>query len=157
MIQLIASVLNWLAKLFGAKLRLYTKRVSKGVNLVDAAIARVLNPDDIVNDIVDIGVVKEMKNATLGMKVQKSGRTTGTTTGYVEALDATIRVNYDENKVAQFEHQILTSSMSQGGDSGSLLVDFEDKKAIGLLFAGSPMVTIHSPIETVFKMLDVTF
>ncbi|MBN1154928.1 hypothetical protein JXB12_08450 [candidate division KSB1 bacterium] len=157
MTQDIASFMNWLAKLFGAKHRFYTKRISKGINLVDAAIARPLQPEQIVNEIIDIGVVSEIKNAELGMKVRKSGRTTGTTFGYIEALDATIQVNYDLNRVAQFEHQILTTSMSQGGDSGSLLVDAEENKAVGLLFAGSELVTIHSPISTVFELLDISF
>ena len=153
----IASFLNWFADLFGANYRFYTKRISKGVNLVDAAIARPLKPDEISNEIIDIGVVDAIKNATLGMKVRKSGRTSETTFGSIEALDATIQVNYDLDKVAQFEHQILTTSMSQGGDSGSLLVDAEENKAVGLLFAGSDLVTIHSPIATVFELLDITF
>jgi hypothetical protein len=46
------------------------------------------------------------------------------------------------------------SAMSQGGDSGSLVLD-EKNKAIGLLFAGSPFITICSPIEMVLEQLKV--
>ena len=41
---------------------------------------------------------------------------------------------------ARFARQIVTSAMSAGGDSGSLLLDM-DNRAVGLLFAGSPTVT----------------
>jgi hypothetical protein len=47
--------------------------------------------------------------------------------------------------------------MSQGGDSGSLLVDGEGDKAVGLLFAGSDEVTIHNPIGFVKDALKFRF
>ena len=44
--------------------------------------------------------------------------------------------------------------MADPGDSGSIVVDTENK-AVGLLFAGSAMATIINPIEYVLKELDV--
>jgi hypothetical protein len=44
--------------------------------------------------------------------------------------------------------------MSDGGDSGSLLLD-GDFRAVGLLFAGSPMVTVHNHIGNVAAALGV--
>jgi hypothetical protein len=44
--------------------------------------------------------------------------------------------------------------MAAGGDSGSLLMNF-DLEAVGLLFAGSPLVTIHNHIADVQNALGV--
>jgi len=56
--------------------------------------------------------------------------------------------------VARFRDQILTTPMSAGGDSGSLVADRENL-AVGLLFAGSPMVTILNQIQHVRSLLRV--
>ncbi len=45
--------------------------------------------------------------------------------------------------------------MSQGGDSGSLLVGGDPAKAVGLLFAGSNQATIHNPIDEVLSCLEI--
>ena len=47
--------------------------------------------------------------------------------------------------------------MSQPGDSGSLLVDGSENKAVALLFAGSDQVTVHSPIQKVMELLEIEF
>ena len=56
--------------------------------------------------------------------------------------------------MALFRNQILTTNISQGGDSGSLVLDMK-KRAVGLLFAGSEAVTVLNPISEVLKLLDV--
>ncbi|MEV3984524.1 hypothetical protein [Nonomuraea sp. NPDC049758] len=55
-----------------------------------------------------------------GAAVQKTGRTTEYTTGRVTAIDEIARVRYDAG-VATFDGQIITTAMSQGGDSGSVV------------------------------------
>ena len=87
------------------------------------------------------------------MLIQKSGRTTGHTVGKIKDISATVKVNYDD-KVALFRNQILTTNISQGGDSGSLVLDMK-AKAVGLLFAGSEVVTIVNPISEVLRALDI--
>lgn len=82
---------------------------------------------------------------SINMDVQKTGRTTGYTTGKVIGVHATISVGYD-NGVMQFKDQIVTTDMSLGGDSGSILVDM-NRNAVGLLFAGSSQFTLHNPIK----------
>lgn len=123
-------------------------------NLVDAALAR---PAEgvITEEILGIGAVSGVLPAALGMGVRKSGRTTELTTGQVQVVETTVRVNYSGGRVARFESQILTSAMSLGGDSGSLLVAADAPLAVGLLFAGSDVVTIYSPIEIVLDLLEV--
>jgi V8-like Glu-specific endopeptidase len=45
--------------------------------------------------------------------------------------------------------------MSQGGDSGSAVLDDQDK-LVGLLFAGSDQTTIINRIEHVFDSLNLS-
>lgn len=122
-------------------------------NLVDAALAKPIDLRKVVASVAGLGIPKGTVEATLGMNVVKSGRTTGTTTGKVVGIDATIAVNYGVG-VGYFRNQILTSNMSQGGDSGSLLMS-RDRKATGLLFAGSTRVTVHNNINNVLMALGV--
>jgi hypothetical protein len=89
--------------------------------------------------------------------VQKTGRTTGHTTGKIIAIDATVTVNYGSSlkkKLAKFCKQIITTDMSEPGDSGSAGLT-KDAKVFGLLFAGSDKQTIFNRIELVEKYLKV--
>jgi hypothetical protein len=69
-------------------------------------------------------------------------------------LDSTLQVNYGD-RVARFDGQIVTTAMSQPGDSGSLLVAGDSLLAVGLLFAGSTDATIYNPIQSVLDLLEV--
>lgn len=126
-----------------------------GPNLVDAALAIPLDGADVLDEILDIGLVQGTRLALLGQAVRKSGRTTGLTTGTIQVLDAAVKVSYGSSGTAKFEGQIITTAMSQGGDSGSLLVDGDELAAVGLLFAGSDQITIHNPINDVLSLLGV--
>ena len=152
-----AGVLNFFANVVGSSQRVYTQKVTQTANFVDAAVAKPSDDSAFDDEIIDIGKVSGSKAAELGMTVKKSGRTTATTEGTVETLNTTVQVGYGGGKTATFEGQILTSSMSQPGDSGSLLVDPSDNKAVGLLFAGSDSVTVHSPIDKVMELLEIEF
>jgi hypothetical protein len=123
-------------------------------NLVDAALATPTDLHDVISPIVGLGIPKGTIEATLGMEVVKSGRTTETTRGKVIGVDATVAVNYGVG-VGYFRNQIITSNMSQGGDSGSLLLSRATNEATGLLFAGSSQVTIHNNIVNVLMSLGV--
>ncbi len=148
---------NLLARALGSSHRVTVYQAHpQAVNLVDAAVARPVNDGDILDEILEIGVVTGTAPATLGMSVRKSGRTTGLTTGTITVLHATVDVSYRGGRTARFEDQIVTSPMSQGGDSGSLLVAGDSLLAVGLLFAGSEQSTIHSPIGAVLDCLEVT-
>lgn len=124
-------------------------------NLVDAAIARPLNDAEISDEILNIGTINDIAEATLGMDIQKSGRTTGYTTGQITQVDVTVNVNYGGIRVAQFEDQLMAGAMSQGGDSGSAVLDM-DRNLVGLLFAGSDTSTIMNRIEHVFSGLSLS-
>jgi hypothetical protein len=150
-----ANVGSALATLLGSTHRLEAlQKAPLASNLVDAALARPTNDADVLDEILHIGLVQDVAPATLGLRVRKSGRTTGFTTGDIRILDASVNVLYGSRSV-RFDKQIVTSPMSHGGDSGSLLVEGNSLRAVGLLFAGSEQSSIHNPIETVLDCLGV--
>jgi hypothetical protein len=89
----------------------------------------------------------------------KYGRTTGQTKGRITGINATVNVGYDSG-TARFVNQIIIQpgSFSAGGDSGSLIVvqkGADARKPVGLLFAGSPLITIANPITAVLERFNV--
>lgn len=125
-------------------------------NLVDAAIAEG-QFHDLDREIYWAGHVRGWRpkeKVTVGMIVQKTGRTTNYTTGRITVTGATVDVHFGGGKVARFKDQIITTNMSAGGDSGSL-VTTQDNVAVGLLFAGSNVATIVNQIENVRSLLKV--
>jgi hypothetical protein len=150
-----AGFLNSLAKLFGSSVQLQAVDMQQTENLVDAAIARPLNPDDVKDEILQIGTVQGSAEAELGMAIKKSGRTTGLTTGEIEQVDVTVNVQYGEGQIAMFSDQLMAGAMSQGGDSGSAVLN-EGNQLVGLLFAGSDTSTIMNRIQNVFLELGVS-
>jgi len=88
------------------------------------------------------------------MRVVKSGRTTGFTTGVIEQVDVTVDVGYGAGRVARFTDQVMAGAMSQGGDSGSAVLD-EEHRIVGLLFAGSENTTVINRIEHVLAALEI--
>jgi hypothetical protein len=142
-------------------------------NVIDAAIGTPVDPAFVAPDIKDIGndIPKETRNITvadLGQVVQKSGRTTEHTTGYIDTVNTTVAVKYGMFEKATFVDQIVIEAalteedISAGGDSGSAVLD-RNKKLIGLLFAGSerddgagqPATAIINPIKYVFNLLNL--
>ena len=85
------------------------------------------------------------ENATLQLRVAKSGRTTGLTCGRVTALDLDVAVDYygdcaetQPYLTKTFTGQIAVSGdrFSDAGDSGALVVDSANAEPVGLFFAG---------------------
>ena len=101
-----------------------------------------------------------------GAEVAKVGRTTGVTRGRITAFEIdNVIVGYDSGNL-RFDDQIEIESIgdgpfSDGGDSGSLIVDAE-RRGIALLFAGSDQggsngrgLTYANPLPTVLRRLRV--
>jgi len=151
----IADVCNFLASVTGSDTRLQAISMQAAGNLVDAALARPVNPADLQNEILGLGTITGTAEGMLGMALKKSGRTTGLTTGEIQQIDVTVNVSYGSNRVAQFSDQLLAGAMSQGGDSGSAVLD-NSNNLVGLLFAGSDQTTIINRIQNVFSILGVT-
>ncbi len=131
-------------------------RRASSENTIDAALAKPVDPNRLNPQILDVGPVRGVAEAEVGMPVIKSGRTTGVTTGTVKAVNATVQVDMGDGDEAVFHDQIIATPMSQGGDSGSLVLD-NQRRAIGLLFAGSDKTTVFNKIQNVMEELDITF
>lgn len=123
-------------------------------NVIDAAVAKPVANAIITPEIVGIGQVTGTREAELDLALQKSGRTTGVTSGSVLLLNAVVRVSYGSAGTAVFTDQIISDLVSGPGDSGSLVVDNE-RRAVGLLFAGGNGLTVCSRIAQVEQLLQV--
>ncbi len=148
-----AKALNFVAGAFGSSHQLQAVKQTEGVNRVDAALGRPLSPDLVKNEILYIGAPVGVGTAMLGTQVQKSGRTSGHTQDAITQIDATVTIDYN-GPSALFTGQLVAGPMSQPGDSGSAVLDM-DRRVVGLLFAGSNLVTIINPIDEVLSALDV--
>lgn len=127
---------------------------TKPLNYVDAAIAEG-NFHDLNREVYWGGYVKSLYTAPkVNDLVQKTGRTTGFTTGKVTNINGTVDVNYGGGRIARFRNQIITTRMGAPGDSGSLVMN-RDEAAVGLLFAGSSTRTIVNNILMVQLLLKV--
>lgn len=145
------SVLRWTPLQFGGTAR----------NLADAAIAACAYDQAMswVDGIGTIESVAPMASIEPGERVRKVGRTTGLTTGVVSCI-GTVRANYRPLGFGEtptlFVNQILAEITCGYGDSGSLLVDSENRAA-GLLFGASrDGKTWFNPFDVVCAMLDIT-
>ena len=129
-----------------------------GTNKVDAAIAKPVSLGIVTDEILGIGIPRGTIRADLGIRVIKSGRTTGITRGVITIMDATVDIEYKGGR-ARFENQLIVAmpGFSRGGDSGSVvLIDDGTRRVCGLLFAGSEYVTIINRIEDVLSALNIT-
>lgn len=123
-------------------------------NEVDCAIAQPLPGIFLNPEIIDVGGAPiGVARPTLNMQIVKSGRTTGLTQGRVTQMDVTVDVKFGM-RTARFTNQVFSSRMSEPGDSGSLVLDYQ-RNAVGLLFSGSSSVSVFSPIGAVLQALQV--
>jgi hypothetical protein len=142
-----------------AKLSKFITLLPGVFNKVDAAIAEVNKKSDVSSSILFIGAPTGTKKAALDMSVHKFGRTTRYTVGKVVSIDTDVKVSYDIGDLS-FSDQIIivgdnSTSFSDSGDSGSLILERSTQKAVGLLFAGSKTHTIANHISEVTKALKV--
>jgi hypothetical protein len=151
----LVAVLNAGCRLIRSATRYRLVRLQAGENRVDAAIARPLGPTLVKSEILDIGTIASLGRGALGAAIRKSGRTTGLTTGQITQVDVSVDVQYGPGRVARFTDQLLAGPMSQGGDSGSAVLD-NGNRLVGLLFAGSENSTVINRIEHVFSALGLT-
>ena len=152
-----------------ARLRKFVKLDPAGVNVVDCADATVSGTVKFDNRTLgSFGMLAGLGPKVIvdGTVVRKVGRTTGETSGRVTAFELdNVIVGYDLGNL-RFDDQIEiegagTTSFSDGGDSGSLIVT-EDLMAVALLFAGGDSggsngmgLTYGNPIHSVLDALNV--
>ena len=141
----------------------YSAKVALGSN-VDCAVAGLrANTMNTSGSIEGVGIPSSnIATASVGMNVQKSGRTTGHTTGNIGSINTSVSVQYQPTcgsgrKINfSYTNQVLinSSTFSAGGDSGSLILTTGAcPRPVALLFAGSSSTTIGNPIgEVISKM-----
>jgi hypothetical protein len=114
--------------------------------------------------IMDIGDIKGTAGATLNAAVRKRGRTTLLTKGFVDSINATVNIDYGDgigvqtltNQIGIRPDTAENPKFSDHGDSGSVVVD-ANNKVIGLLFGGSASgYTYINPISYVLSELNVS-
>ena len=129
-------------------------------NLVDCALSEIIKPEDVSNEIMEIGEVNlPIAEVKPGEIIQKFGRTTGYTKGRVLAVNVTAKVNFrvgGKRKLTFWKDQIITEPMVDGGDSSSLALNMKNQP-IGLCYAGSSRVSIFNRIQNVQRLLGFTF
>lgn len=142
-----------------------------GANQADAALARL---DDEVAARVDPTYPAGRLTGTAVARgeevVEKVGRTTGVTRGYVSAIEVDdVVVDFGDGVgPVRFDGQVEVSGsgsgpFSRGGDSGSLVYEAGTRRALGLLFAGSESggdngsgLTYCNPVDDVLGLLGAT-
>ncbi|MCG1012133.1 hypothetical protein JT739_05895 [Tepidanaerobacter sp. GT38] len=153
-VKRVEKIVNSILKVIKPDYEINFVKKTSSKNLVDAAVARPIKDEYVSSDIVGLGKITGIQQPSIGMTVQKSGRTTGVTSSEIKAMNVVINVMLGPGEEATFYDQILTGPMAQPGDSGSLVVD-ENMKAVGLLFAGSDQATLVNPITNVIKLLQI--
>lgn len=136
------------------ELRFY--KYTRATNIVDCAVAQPVAPESIDGRIIELGEVSGVGEVREGMLVQKSGRTSGVTSGEVTATGVTLKVSLSDEEEAWFSDQVVADLKCEPGDSGSLIINKENK-AVGLLFAGSDTHCIFNRIQNVMDALDIEF
>ena len=134
--------------------RVILQKLSPQGNLVDAALAKPVKPDMITPLIVEIGPVKGIREPQIGMKLIKSGRSSGLNSANVKVISTLMKVALSSQESVMFDDQILTGPLASPGDSGSLVLD-EQHNAVGLLFAGSDNASVVNKIQNVMELLDI--
>jgi hypothetical protein len=141
----------------------YSKAVTLGQN-VDCAVATLRSGQmDSTGFIEGVGVISStVTNPSVGLAVQKSGRTTGHTTGTIGSINTSVSVQYQiqcgkgRKYTLSYTNQVVinSSTFSAGGDSGSLIeTNASCAHPVALLFAGSSSSTIGNPIGEVLTKL----
>lgn len=129
------------------------------LNRVDAALAEV--NDDFLDqlDFSIHGATSPLctANPTRGMTIVMRGRTSGNSEGTVEDVHFSIVVPYPGVGKVGFIDQVKCTRYSKSGDSGSIIVDKQSGKIVGLHFAGSGDASIFNPIAEVMKALKFRF
>ncbi len=152
----------------------YIELTEDGINLVDAAIAKVNNPNLVrLDEIKGVGKLKgyynkdNIKNINPNLRFTKLGQKTGQTWGKLRTFPTKFTMGYSDELVNCKFEDIITFEAAENdrfgarGDSGSLIVD-ENGYAVALLFAGTEGggrknlgITYAIPIYTILEELDV--
>ncbi len=105
---------------------------------VDCAVAK-KTARNVAREILDIGAVAGVTQAKLGMKVRKSGRSTGVTYGVVDDVNRTVKIDYGDgigiktlvNQISIRPDTSQNKRFGDVGDNGAAIVT-ENREIVGL-------------------------
>lgn len=121
---------------------------------LDASIAAPLDPGVVSTSIVGgVAEVVDVVDPAIGMRVRKTGRTTGLTHGVVDLID------YDSGHNGSHADLWIDgdgADFSNGGDSGAVYLESTSHAFVGLHWGGADMDGVGHPIRAVFADLRVT-
>jgi len=138
-------------------------------SILQLAAPHASGPNDMLGAAPPVGGNGEVLNAgnLAGLKLAKSGRTTGLTCSSIAAVDLSVKVDYFKDcaetqpyYTKTFTNQIGIAGdrFSDSGDSGALVVDASNAEPVGLFFAGGTDgkghgLSIANPIGEVLREL----
>jgi hypothetical protein len=131
-----------------------------GRNLIDVAITTVAR-HDVSAEIYGLGTyTTQPLEARDGMLVRKVGRTSGMTRGIVRDAHASIKLRYRLG-VLRLREQLIVEprdgrAFSEGGDSGSLVIEESSRCPLGLLCGGTPGYSVVNRIDNVLDGLGLS-
>ncbi len=135
----------------------------------DAAVAKINGAREVTTKTLEGRSIEDVTEPRLGMRVWKSGRSTGYTEGFIDGIKMRVSIPYGELGVKRIDYVFHVvprpgadkSEISMGGDSGAVWVDDESGKAVGLHFAGEranlPEHALANEIIQVTKALNIRF
>ncbi len=125
------------------------------VNTMDAAVATVVpaRRAELRSRIALLGLVPGVTAVPArGMKVTKVGRTTGLTLGEIRDVNFRFVLDYGPGVGSVgFTDQVLCTRYTDGGDSGSLVLEEGTGRVVGLHFAGANGGSVFSPIRPILR------
>lgn len=125
-------------------------------NFVEDGVAFVSVPNDVAADNGGIAGIAEPGAPLLGEHVTLLGRTSGTSSGIVRAVNVNeMNIDSGGGRKLQFKNLIATDRISLPGDAGAPVLDGQNK-LIGLLIAGSAEVSLVLPLAPILKQHNLT-
>lgn len=97
--------------------------------------------------------VKGCGEAEINDKISKYGRSSGLTFSKVIDKNVYVKIKYKDIGDAILKNCYICESFATYGDSGSLAINENDDKAIGLITAGNSLITVVSSGEILKKYL----
>jgi hypothetical protein len=132
-------------------------------NRVAGTLARILDPSRVDPKCVGVGAFKGTADAVPGEEVRLVGRTTGITTGTVDAVGVSgVAINFGTVSapvIATFDGVVLCHGndgrpFSDAGDSGAPVVNVNNQ-LIGMAFGGFEDMTVVLPIAPILQTLGI--
>lgn len=119
---------------------------------VDVAWADITHEDGIDPTINNLETPDEpvgIRIPSVGDTITKSGARTGVTTGDVRQLDTAVNVGFGDDIRYRMEHCVIADKYSDGGDSGSAVINPDDGSIAGIHFASGSSVSVFCAADQV--------